>query len=139
MIFASSSRITECTITNVRGTAYQELWCLYPWMEPLYTNFEKKGTPDFLGWSRNNPQIPCIALGAYILWITAGQGFMKNRKAYNFRRSMAFWNLFLSVFSFVGVIRVFPQLLHNMGTMTSHEIFCGDGEVMYGSGSTGYW
>jgi len=139
MIFPSSSRITECTAPNVRGIAYQELWCLYPWMEPFYTNFEKAKGPDLHRWLVDNPQIPVISVGAYVCLILAGKGFMKNRKPYNFRRSLAFWNLFLSIFSFVGLLRTLPQLLHNMVTMTSHEIFCGDAEVICGSGSTGYW
>jgi len=51
----------------------------------------------------------------------------------------ASWNLFLSLFSFAGMMRTLPHLLHNLGTMSGREVLCTDAEAAYGSGSTGIW
>mmetsp|Transcript_23631 Transcript_23631/g.46986 ORF Transcript_23631/g.46986 Transcript_23631/m.46986 type:complete len:304 (-) Transcript_23631:405-1316(-) len=142
-LLASPARIAECTRDNFRGTPYQELWCLYPPTEVLYSKFEKSTNedfyPDHLVWVQNNPAVPLIAVACYVAFITLGPAIMKNREAFNFRKAMASWNLFLSLFSFAGMMRTLPHLLHNLGTMSGREVLCTDAETAYGSGSTGIW
>ena len=47
--------------------------------------------------------------------------------------------MFLSTFSWIGLIRTFPQLVHNLKTYSIEEVFCNDPESAFGSGSTGLW
>jgi hypothetical protein len=52
---------------------------------------------------------------------------------------MALWNLGLSVFSFIGLLRTAPQLLHNLLNYSITENLCFDAESHFGSGATGFW
>ena len=52
---------------------------------------------------------------------------------------MAAWNLGLSLFSWMGMFRTLPQLLHNLTTMSIRDNLCLDPTETYGSGSTGLW
>ncbi len=49
------------------------------------------------------------------------------------------WNLSLSIFSWFGLIRTLPQLIHNLSTYSIEQVFCKDPESAFGSGSTGLW
>jgi len=49
------------------------------------------------------------------------------------------WNLSLSAFSWFGLIRTLPQLIHNLYAYSIEEVFCNDPESAFGSGSTGLW
>lgn len=83
--------------------------------------------------------IPIIAVVLYGVFIILGREYFKNRQPWNWRTSMAFWNLGLSVFSCIGMMRTLPQLLHNLSTMTLRDNLCADPRATYGSGSTGLW
>ena len=87
----------------------------------------------------DNPLVPMIACVLYGLFIVGGRSFMADRKAWCWRTTLALWNLGLSVFSFCGLMRVAPQLLHNLVTYSLRDNLCNDPETMYGSGSTGMW
>jgi elongation of very long chain fatty acids protein 6 len=63
---------------------------------------------------------------AYGLLIMTGQYTMQNRESWNWRRVMAFWNLGLSVFSWIGMARTLPQLLHNLYYMSVRDNLCTD-------------
>jgi elongation of very long chain fatty acids protein 6 len=77
---------------------------------------------------------------AYIGLMIVGQRFyFANRKPWDWRQTMALWNLSLSTFSAIGFIRTAPQLLHNLTNYTWRQNFCFDPESHYGSGSTGLW
>jgi hypothetical protein len=85
------------------------------------------------------PWIPLVALFFYATGIVLGQAYFATRDAWNWRRTMALWNLSLSVFSFVGLLRVAPALAHNVWHYTWAENLCLDPESHFGSGSTGFW
>lgn len=88
---------------------------------------------------REHPGIPFAACLVYALFIVLGQRFFASRKAWNWRGPMAAWNLGLSAFSFVGLTRSLPQLIHNYTHYSLAENFCVDPESHFGSGSTGLW
>lgn len=48
----------------------------------------------------------------YVITIFGGQRIMKNYKPFNLRMPLAYWNLLLSVFSFIGVSRVVPHFFY---------------------------
>ena len=102
----------------------------------LETTFEPVYARD---WMREHPGIPFAACLVYALFIVLGQRFFASRKAWNWRGPMAAWNLGLSAFSFVGLTRSLPQLIHNYTHYSLAENFCVDPESHFGSGSTGLW
>lgn len=86
-----------------------------------------------------NPLVPIIAVVLYGVFIVTGRSYFKDRPAWNWRTSLALWNLGLSVFSAIGFCRVFPQLVHDFYYYSVTENFCFDPENFYGSGATGLW
>lgn len=88
---------------------------------------------------RDHPMVPVFACVAYGVLIVLGQHVMSKRPAWDWRRAMAFWNLSLSVFSGIGMLRTAPQLAHNLYTMSIRDNLCLDPRSTYGSGSTGLW
>jgi len=52
---------------------------------------------------------------------------------------LALWNLFLSVFSFIGMSRVVPHTFMMMYTMTLEQQICTSPEFSYGDGAAGLW
>jgi hypothetical protein len=83
--------------------------------------------------------VPVAAVVLYGVFIVWGQRVMKDRPALRWRNAMALWNLSLSLFSWVGMFRTLPQLIHNLATMSVRDNLCLDPATTYGSGSTGLW
>ena len=75
---------------------------------------------------RDHPIIPIVAVLAYAVLIFGGQYAMKDRKPWNLRGLMALWNLSLSVFSWIGMFRTLPQLLHNLYYGSLRDNLCLD-------------
>ena len=86
-----------------------------------------------------NAWIPLVAVTVYGVAIYVGRRYFENREPFNWRYSMAFWNLGLSVFSAIGFVRTLPQVVHNMMNYTLTENLCLDPESHFGSGATGFW
>jgi hypothetical protein len=109
-------------------------------LKPLYFRWEV-GYEFYnrLQWMQHHSAIPIIASVLYVGMIFGGRLLMKNRPAWNCRKSMAAWNLGLSLFSFVGMIRTLPQLVHNLTSMSIRDNFCKDPSVTFFSGTTGLW
>jgi len=106
----------------------------------LLHRFEKKYDPaGGLLIMQNNPMIPVMACILYGVFIVAGKAYFRNKERWNWKYTMAFWNLALSTFSGIGMLRTLPQLLHNLYTMSLRDNLCNDPRVTYGSGSTGLW
>jgi hypothetical protein len=83
--------------------------------------------------------VPLAACVVYGMAIVLGRKYFTGRPAWNLRTALALWNFTLSFFSFMGFIRTFPYLFHNIMTYTWRENFCIDPETHVGSGSTGIW
>jgi hypothetical protein len=83
--------------------------------------------------------IPIAACFLYIAAILLGQAYFKGRDRLQWRYTLAAWNFALSTFSFTGMARTLPQLVHNLSTMSLRDNFCLDPKETYGSGSTGLW
>ncbi len=90
-------------------------------------------------WMDDHPFFPIICCVVYAIAIFGGQHLMTNAAPWKWRRTMAAWNLLLSVFSGIGMLRTMPQLLHNLTTMSLRDNLCLDPRSTYGSGSTGLW
>lgn len=130
-----------CVKSNAAGFQFENLSCLYPgflgkWYFEFENQYDPVGVRDVMA---DNAWIPLIAVTVYGLAIYLGQRYFDNREPYNWRYSMAFWNLGLSVFSTIGFVRTLPQLVHNLVNYTVTENLCLDPESHFGSGATGFW
>ena len=90
-------------------------------------------------WMQKHPVVPVAACLAYGALISLGQQYFRSNERWNWRKTMAAWNLFLSVFSFVGLFRTAPQLAHNLWTYSARDNLCLNPMATYGSGSSGFW
>ena len=90
-------------------------------------------------WMQAHSLVPIAAVVLYAVAILAGKSYFASRDRWNWRYSLAAWNLALSLFSWVGMIRTLPALLHMLLTMSLKDTMCRDPKVSYGSGSTGLW
>lgn len=125
----------------MRDVPYEEFSCLYPTLGKTYMDWEypSTGTANVLTFMHNNPWFPVAAVTAYAISIYAGQRYMANREAWDWRKRLAAWNLFLAVFSFCGVARMAPHLLHNLYYYDFKTNVCGDGMTIAGFGPTSLW
>lgn len=88
---------------------------------------------------RDRPIIPIVGVVAYGILICLGQYWMKDKESLKWRTTLTVWNLFLSAFSAMGMLRTAPQLVHNLMTLSLRDNLCTDPRITYGSGSTGLW
>lgn len=127
-------------VKNEAGVQYEDLTCLYASLKSLYAQWEiDYDCVAGRDWMRASPWLPAVAAVLYMVLITWGKAMMESRKAWNWRNLMALWNLCLSSFSWCGLIRTLPQLIHNLRNYSIEEVFCNDPESAFGSGSTGLW
>ncbi|EER19589.1 fatty-acyl elongase, putative [Perkinsus marinus ATCC 50983] len=80
-----------------------------------------------------------VVVAFYLLGILVGQRMMKNRQTLKLKKPLAMWNLFLAVFSFIGVTRTLPLLL--AGTWYNGPLYfvCRNASDSYGRGPCGLW
>lgn len=130
----------ECYAVNGIGVEYAEFTCVHPSLGKFYMPFEKFYDPvPTVTWMQDRPMIPIWACVLYVVGIVAGRTYFASRPAWSWRKLLAFWNLALSVFSWIGAARTAPQLYYNLTTYTLRENLCNDPAALYGSGSTGLW
>ena len=124
LLFASSKFLTQITAFH-----------------NCYTNSAEKSydTIPVRDWMAVHPWVPIVACVLYMALIPVGQAYFATRPRWNWRITLAVWNLFLSLFSAVGVIRTLPALWHLYSFYSVEENFCMDPESHFGSGTTGLW
>lgn len=69
-------------------------------------------------------QFVFVALGLYFLVIHFGEKWMKHRERFSLRSPLFYWNLCLSVFSVIGMIRTLPELLSTLTFQGLHHAIC---------------
>lgn len=110
----------------------------YPQLRPFYLEFERNYDPEFISvWMKNNNWVPIVSVILYVILILYGPKYMEKRDPANFRLSLIYWNMFLSIFSFYGAIRTVPWLIHALMTSPFEELVCLAPEKTYGPGSCG--
>jgi elongation of very long chain fatty acids protein 6 len=113
---------------------------LTPIPPPPLARFEQYYDPvPVHHWMQDHPVLPMVACVVYAVLIFGGQYLMRNSESWKWRSTMSAWNLFLSVFSTMGMLRTAPQLIHNLTSMSLRDNLCLDPRTTYGSGSTGLW
>lgn len=93
----------------------------------------------FYYWVKRNSWVPVAAVTLYVLMITLGPKYFANKKPWNWRFTMALWNLGLSVFSMIGFSRVLPMLIKNWTHYSFEENFCTNPAQMFGNGASSLW
>jgi len=130
----------SCVQVNEIGLEWEEISCIYPWLQKIYFKWEYEWQPEGLfQWMVANSWFPYTCVAFYLVAIYLGQKYMENRSAYNFKKTLAVWNLLLAVFSLLGVTRTLPQLVHNVSTYGFYNWLCTNPRNMTGPGSTGIW
>lgn len=120
--------------------SYVEMADAMPMLKSTYFEAEKYFDSRFITeFTAAHWEIPVIFLTLYIAMIYFGPKYMKDREAWNLRGSLAAWNLFLSLFSFAGMIRTVPALLYNLYSYDFADTICNAPAGMYGLGSQGLW
>jgi elongation of very long chain fatty acids protein 6 len=106
----------------------------------MTTMFEQNYDSNFgLNFTKEHPYLPLGITFSYLSACYFGQQYMKNRPAYDLQSPLAFWNLFLSTFSFIGMLRTVPQLLYNLNSMTLQDNLCTDPKESFANGACGLW
>eukprot|EP00522_Entomoneis_paludosa_P009680 CAMPEP_0172448440 /NCGR_PEP_ID=MMETSP1065-20121228/7464_1 /TAXON_ID=265537 /ORGANISM="Amphiprora paludosa, Strain CCMP125" /LENGTH=296 /DNA_ID=CAMNT_0013199941 /DNA_START=24 /DNA_END=914 /DNA_ORIENTATION=+ len=135
-----SAATDPCLTINGNGIAFREFSCVYPTLGSTYFQFEKEyDAVPVIDWMSRQPLVPIAACVMYVVLIVAGQAYFETRPRWHWNKIMACWNLALSLFSAMGMLRTAPNLLHNLATLSIRDNLCGDPQVNYGSGSTGLW
>jgi hypothetical protein len=127
--------------TWARGDLYepQQLCKVYPALAPLYHPFEREYDPEPVlnMMKKNNYALPLASVALYCIFLAVGPRIMKNRPALPLKTAFAYWNLFLSIFSFYGVSRTVPHLLYRVFSESFEDSVCKSAHVGYGGGTTG--
>jgi len=145
--------LEECTFkenVSTNGVGYIEYieWsCMSPVLFKTFTTWEVTLATNGYGiylletywWMQRSPWFPILVLCMYGALISCGRKYFKNRKPWNLRKTLALWNLFLSLFSFCGAFRLIPHVLYLATHLPIKESVCGDVEFFYGRGASGFW
>jgi len=119
---------------------FTQLYDHFPQIEFLYTQFEKDFRSDMLTkWCDDNWWLPLTLISLYCVMIYAGPIVMKDRKKFDWKYPLALWNAGLSLFSFMGVLRTVPHLLHNLYRFNFDDNICQNAAETYGHGACGFW
>jgi elongation of very long chain fatty acids protein 6 len=109
-------------------------------IDQINSRYEKYYDPvPVLHWMQQHPMVPVAACVIYMVMIGLGQLYFQNRSRWQWRYTLALWNLFLAAFSGLGMMRTLPQLIHNLTTLSIRDNLCLNPQATFGSGSTGLW
>eukprot|EP00090_Calanus_glacialis_P038347 TRINITY_DN6694_c0_g1_i1.p1 TRINITY_DN6694_c0_g1~~TRINITY_DN6694_c0_g1_i1.p1 ORF type:complete len:316 (-),score=18.19 TRINITY_DN6694_c0_g1_i1:471-1418(-) len=76
-------------------------------------------------WMEENWRPVCAwASGIYMLLIFGGQSYMANRPAFDLRRPLTAWSMFLAIFSVMGAARTMPEFIHTLYTQGFYHSLC---------------
>ncbi|XP_014671216.1 PREDICTED: putative fatty acid elongation protein 3 [Priapulus caudatus] len=87
-------------------------------------------------WTRERLPLTVYSSLVYVVAIFAIQSYMKSRPPFGLRAPLATWNFLLAAFSFCGVLRTVPELVHSISTYGYPYTVCNDA-VRHGI--TGFW
>lgn len=111
-----------------------------PALAPFYTHFEKNYDPEPVLYYMIslNYSVPVIAVILYMAFCYFGQKYMADKKPFGLTNTLAAWNLFLSLFSFYGMLRMVPTTIMYMVSKPLEESICDPAYQTYGCGAAGF-
>lgn len=92
---------------------------------------------DTILWTKDHAEVPVLATALYLFFIFTVPEILK--KPLPLKTSFALWNLFLSVFSIMGVTRIVPHLLRTLHKEGFEYTVCHDPMEWYSKGPVGLW
>jgi hypothetical protein len=113
------STTTSVPVRNLSEGATPRFFVPKPLSDPSYLkvygfekNFEFDKWRSLLG---ENWMLSVYASVIYVTLIFAGKKWMRDRKPYELRGFLFFWNVLLASFSIFGFFRVFPEIQYLLG------------------------
>ena len=108
-------------------------------MAPLYASFEKTfdARPSF-EYIATNWWPVYTSLVLYLAMVFLLPRLFKDRPV-KLGKTLAYWNLFLAVYSAMGALRTVPHLLWFVSNHTFKETVCTAPYLINGDGATGLW
>lgn len=127
--------------SSISKLPFTQLFEHIPLLSPFYLDMEKNfQAKNYIEFARATwPALPLAFCSVYVLMITLVPRIMKNREAFVLKRPLALWNLTLSLFSFCGMVRTVPHLLHMIANKPFRDTICGHPESAYCEGASGLW
>ena len=128
-------------IGSTEGLPLTQLFQHIPILDSFYTAFEKDfQIGRYISWAKRAwPTVPLAVVAIYLLMITITPRIMNDRKPVELKTPLALWNLCLSLFSFCGMVRTVPRLLHSIATKPFRDTICTPFEATYNEGPVGFW
>lgn len=130
----------DTTEYSFRGNVFKQFFQNRPEFEPFYTDFEKNyDVEPLLEWTKHNWWLPISASIIYLFWCYGSQKIMEKRERFDLRYPLAYWNLFLAVFSAYGAVRCIPHFIWNVTTYDFDHTVCMHPTIgqAWGCGATG--
>lgn len=136
----------NCVVVAPDGHEFPEFSCLFPKLEPFYFSFEKYHEANkhyvfnylpLKNFLDSYNTLPMVAVSLYAMFCVVGLRIMKDREPFRLRPLLAGWNLFLSVYSALTVLRGLPAFYY-LATNPLKDSLCLDPTRLYG-GSNDLW
>jgi hypothetical protein len=113
---------------------------LYKASNFLALPIEKNFVPDrFIKFTHDYWPIPILCVIFYMAFCYFGSKVMKEKAPFDLRLTLAAWNAFLSLFSFIGMLRTVPYLLASILSKPYESTICSTPYETYGVGPVGFW
>jgi elongation of very long chain fatty acids protein 6 len=120
-----------------------QVYDVFPALKPLYfdfeTNFDCTCLPELyhMYW----PHIPLAICAVYIVGVFGYEALTKSlgMKPFDLKWPLAAWNLFLSVFSLMGMSRMVPHVIIRLSQHGYYDSVCMDAMQSYGNNASGLW
>lgn len=111
-----------------------------PALRPFYFSFETNfhGAAG-VSFSRRNYWLAPISTVLYLIFVWLGPRLMANRKPFDLRGPLKYWNLLLAIFSVFGLVRVAPHLFLYFWNTSFAATLCIPPTWGYGSGAVSFW
>ena len=87
-------------------------------------------------WMRDNWSYSFLISALYLAGIYFGKNYMANRKAFELRTLFLLWNIGLSIYSILGMIRTVPEFIYLLKEKGVKHSVCIE---TFSYGVTGYW
>jgi hypothetical protein len=137
----SDSWIAPFVFKNVNGFADYHIPEVFSFLTPFHWESEFTFNHDE-SYSRLSRLLPYAAFYAsmlYVVMVFGGQYIMQSFKPLNLKWPLAVWNLFLSIFSVVGAVRVIPHLFYGLYSNEISYFFCRNSYNAFLTGPSGLW
>lgn len=126
---------TDTAVYSLNSTAERVLVdALYPFeWERNFMGTEPCRTCRRLWW------VSYVASSLYLVSLWIGSSYMRDRKPFDLKVPLAVWNLLLTIFSVVGMLRTVPHLFVLLGEFGFGYTLCRSARASYGNGPPGLW